>query len=329
MSVGKQPYIFERREKMIFWNKKKRKKRKTSSQKPIIQPSKKSSTLERKPYTPPQRKSPENHSTKNIDIPPKKTKNFSSKFVKSPPDPNKEFLNTFEKLTSERHRPWDIWKDFIIITACTISNAVDKSHYKEREKRYLSIIKKYNKNEQEIFPELLADTVMALEENPEQDFLGEMYMILELGYGKLQQMFTPYHVCRLMSSITIGNIAKQVEEQGYITLNDSCCGAGATLIAGIHEIRKKLEKERLNFQNHVLVSGQDIEEVVALMCYIQLSLLGVAAYIKVGNSLTEPMSENDSTENYWFTPIYFSDVWTMRRTIKKFNQIMKGEESKK
>ena len=65
------------------------------------------------------------------------------------------------------------------------------------------------------------------------------------------------------------------------------------------------------------------------MCYIQLSLLGVAAYIKVGNSLTEPMVENDSTENYWFTPIYFSDVWVMRRTIKKFNQIMKGEESKK
>lgn len=302
---------------MIFWNKEKRKKRKTSSQKPVIQPSKKSSTLERKPYTPPQRKSPENHSTKNI----------SSKSVKS--DPNKEFLNTFEKLTSERHRPWDIWKDFIIMTACAISNAVDKSHYEGREKCYLSIIKKYNKNEQEIFPELLADTVMALEANPEQDFLGHIFMSLNLGNECNGQFFTPYHVCELMAKITTDNVVREIHDKGFITVNDPCCGAGATLIAGIHEIRKKLEKEHLNFQNHVLVSGQDIEEVVALMCYIQLSLLGVAAYIKVGNSLTEPMVENDSTENYWFTPIYFSDVWVMRRTIKKFNQIMKGEESKK
>lgn len=85
------------------------------------------------------------------------------------------------------------------------------------------------------------------------------------------------------------------------------------MIAAIHEARKQLEKENINYQNHLLVSGQDIEEVPALMCYIQLSLLGVAAYIKVGNSLTEPMSTDDNGENYWYTPIYFSDVWAMKR----------------
>ena len=63
--------------------------------------------------------------------------------------------------------------------------------------------------------------------------------------------------------------------------------------------------------------AQDIDEIVALMCYIQLSLLGVAAYIKVGNSLTEPMSTDDNGENYWFTVMYFSDVWAMRRLFHK------------
>lgn len=66
-----------------------------------------------------------------------------------------------------------------------------------------------------------------------------------------------------------------------------------------------MEKVNLNFQNHVLVAAQDIDETVALMCYIQLSLLGVAAYIKVGNVFTEPMSMNDNGENYWFTMMYF------------------------
>ena len=80
---------------------------------------------------------------------------------------------------------------------------------------------------------------------------------------------------------------------GAITICDSCCGAGATLIAGVHAARKQLEKENLNYQNHVLVVAQDIDEIVALMCYIQLSLLGVAAYIKVGNTFTEPIAEGD------------------------------------
>jgi len=74
-----------------------------------------------------------------------------------------------------------------------------------------------------------------------------------------------------------------------------------------------LEKTNLNYQNHLLVVAQDIDETVALMCYIQLSLLGVAGYVKVGNSLTEPMTDNDDKENYWFTPMYFSNVWVLRR----------------
>lgn len=100
-----------------------------------------------------------------------------------------------------------------------------------------------------------------------------------------------------------------------LTINDSCCGAGATLIAAINEARKQLEKVNLNFQNHVLVVAQDIDEIVALMCYIQLSLLGVAAYIKVGDVFTQPMSTDDNGENYWFTMMYFSDVWAMRRVF--------------
>lgn len=229
-------------------------------------------------------------------------------------DVKKQFLKTFNQLTY-RHRSWDVWRDFIIMFACSLSNPVDKFHYEEREKRYLKIIKKYNKREQEQFPELAAYVVMALEENPEQDFLGSIFMELNLGDKSNSQFFTPYHVCELMAKVTEEDVAAVVKEKGYITINDSCCGAGATLIAAINEARKQLEKVNLNFQNHVLVVAQDIDEIVALMCYIQLSLLGVAAYIKVGDVFTQPMSTDDNGENYWFTMMYFSDVWTMRRVF--------------
>lgn len=238
---------------------------------------------------------------------------------------DKEFVKLFKQLTY-RHNAWEAWSDFVTMFACSISNPLDKTHYDEREKLYIKNINKYNKTEQSIFPQLAAMTVMALERNPEQDFLGKIYMDLGLGNKSTSQFFTPYHICELMAAIAMGNIVDEVKEKGYISINDPTCGAGATLIAGVNEARKKLEKVNMNFQNHVLVVAQDIDFTVAMMCYIQLSLLGVAGYIKVGNSLTEPISTDDTTENYWFTPMCFSDVWVTRRVFRKVDSIIRKEE---
>lgn len=145
-----------------------------------------------------------------------KQKKPAGKKCKKVLSPEKAFLDAFGRLTN-RYRAWDVWRDFITMFACSLSNPLDKEHRDKREALYLEVIKKYNKQDQELFPEL------------------------------------------------------------------------------------------------VLVVAQDIDKTVALMCYIQLSLLGVAGYVKVGNSLTEPMTDNDNKENYWYTPMYFSPVWTMRR----------------
>lgn len=256
---------------------------------------------------------------KTTPEPPKQEELKSKKVERKKPtekilkiNPKKEFLRVFNQLTN-RHRSWDVWRDFITMYACALSNPVDKEHYDERESLYLRIIKKYNKQEQPLFSELAANTVMALEENPEQDFLGSIFMSLNLGNQHNGQFFTPYHVCELMAEVTMQDVVSKIKKDGIITINDPCCGAGATLIAGIHAARKRLEKAGYNYQNHVLVVAQDIDMTVALMCYIQLSLLGVAGYIKIGNSLTDPITENDSKENYWFTPMYFFPTWSMRR----------------
>jgi len=229
-------------------------------------------------------------------------------------NPEKEFMDTFRQL-SIRSRPWEVWKDFITMFACALSNPLDKANFNGREVSYMQIIcnKKYSPKELELFPKLAADTVMALEYNPEQDFLGKIFMSFNLGNETGGQFFTPYHVCQLMAATTLSDIVPQIKEKGYITINDPCCGAGATLIAAVHEARRQLGKAGLNFQNHILITAQDVDYTTALMCYIQLSLLGMAGYVKIGNTLTEPMSPTDTSENYWFTPMYFFNVWTMRR----------------
>lgn len=51
--------------------------------------------------------------------------------------------------------------------------------------------------------------------------------------------------------------------------------------------------------------AQDINPTIALMCYIQLSIFGYKAIVKIGDSLNEPFSEEDKiSENVWFTPTY-------------------------
>ena len=217
----------------------------------------------------------------------------------------KEFLSIFNQLTN-RHNNWEVWSDFVTLCACAISNAVDKKHFNEREELYLKIIKKYNTEEQNLFPELMAKIVIALEDNPKQDFLGRMFMLLKIGNRDKGQFFTPYHICDLMARLTISTeeMISMIKEQGYIKVCDPTCGAGATLIAAVNVINEALENTDYNAQNCLVVVGQDIDYNVAMMCYIQLSLLGMYGYIKVGNALTEPIIANDSLDNYWFTPRY-------------------------
>lgn len=236
----------------------------------------------------------------------------------------KEFLKTFRNLTV-RWRSWDIWTDFITMVACTISNSVDRLHFEEREKTYLRIINKYNKQERGLFPRLFAYVVVALEENPEQDFLGSIYTELGLNSKEHKQIFTPYPICHLMCELTFEDLAKEVEEKGVVEIHDSCCGAGATLIAASNVAKDKLKKVGLNYQNHILLTGQDIDYLVAMMCYIQLSLLGMAGYFKVGNALTDPMTDADSLENYWFTPMYFFPVWHYRRVWNSIGKLIGGQ----
>lgn len=237
----------------------------------------------------------------------------------------KDFVDTFNKLT-HKLSPWEVWKDFVVMCSCSFSNALDKSHYDTREKLYMDTVKKYTKEESSLIPQLLAYTVIALEENPDQDFLGTIYTELGLVNRQHKQIFTPYNVSRLMAEITMENVAQEVKEKGYITLNDDCCGAGSTLIAGVNTIKRMLEKQGLNFQNHLLVAAQDIDLTVGLMCYIQLSLLGVAAYIKIDDAISKPMAVGDTLENYWFTPMYFSEVWKTRRMIKQVEQLFKEDK---
>ena len=68
-------------------------------------------------------------------------------------------------------------------------------------------------------------------------------------------------------------------------------------------IRKRGKKSQN--QNRVIFVAQNLDFTAAMMCYIQLSLLGCKAIVKVGNSLTDPFVPADlEGKDVWYTPMY-------------------------
>lgn len=213
---------------------------------------------------------------------------------------HKDFGDLFVRL-AERHGRHEVWSDFITMSACALSNAGDKHFFQEREEMYLASVKRYTKDEADILAQMLGNVIMALEENPEQDFLGEMFSGLNLHNEWKGQFFTPYHVGSFMAAINIESAKEELKQKDYITVNDCCCGAGCLLIAFANEARKA----KIDFQNRVIFVAQDLDFTAAMMCYIQLSLLGCKAIVKVGNSLTDPFVPADlEGKDVWYTPMY-------------------------
>lgn len=227
-----------------------------------------------------------------------------------------EFLKIFHEMCYTRSA-WQVWADLISATACSLANSTDpdkeNERYREREKEYAQCIKRLGGIDKPA--KCFAIMVEALEQNPEQDFLGELYMELNLGNHWKGQFFTPYHICDFMAQITERDIEEEIEKKGFISICDSACGAGATLIAAANNAKKA----KHNFQNHILFVGQDIDRTAGMMCYIQMSLLGCAGYICIGNTLTNPIEghvlfpQEKEGQEFWYMPMFRMDVWSLRR----------------
>ena len=225
-----------------------------------------------------------------------------------------EFVKIFNSLCG-RYGRWEIWQDFITLAAIAISNTVDRSQAAEREKTYMTIAGKYKPEEMLKFSQMLQEVVIGMDFNPDQDFLGELYMALDLGNDHAGQFFTPYNVCRMMAEITGTDLQARVERDGWISVNDCACGAGALLVA----FANACTRQEINYQTSVLFTAQDIDYIVGMMCYLQMSLLGMPGYVVIGDTLASPSTSYDrrgllpvDNGSVWYTPLLRIPVWQYR-----------------
>ncbi len=211
---------------------------------------------------------------------------------------HKEFEKTIRSVSHSKHL-WEVFSDFCEMAAISLSNAICPDQ--EREKRYLEIVVRYQPEEVQILPKLLGITAMALE-GAECDFLGEMFMGLELASHWHGQFFTPFHVCHLMAEMNLAGIEEAIEKRGFATTVEPCCGAGAMVIG----LAKACLKNKINYQQRLHVTAIDISATAAHMAYIQFTLLHIPAIVYTGNSLTMEIREP------WVTPAHVYGFWNHR-----------------
>ena len=245
------------------------------------------------------------------------------------PNREKEFLKLFDQLAYTQGK-WQAWENLMTVMATSIANSAefDKERRDRREKDYEQAIKSLGG--MDVPAQMFAQTALALAENPDQDFLGTLYMRLNMGSHWHGQFFTPYHVSAMMAKMLIGgNNAKEIEEKGYISVCDPTVGAGAMLIGAASAFRE----QGIDYKQDVVFIGQDLDSVVAKMAYIQISLLGCSGYITVGNSLTNPQTGHvlfpteEEGQDLWITPAFLSSAWEKRR--RKVLLEERAEEGKK
>lgn len=206
-----------------------------------------------------------------------------------------------------QHSVWQVFSDFLEMSAISISNSIDPVHWEAREKRYLEIVKGYSKAEISLFPQMLAELVKSLEQCAQEksldDVLGKTFHELELHDKYKGQFFTPQSVCNMIGSIAAADAEKALEQQEYLTVCEPCIGGGAMVLG----LANALARKNINYCQRMVVTGVDIDPKCVHMAYLQLSLYGVPAVIIHGNSLTcEEWSR-------WYTPVYIADGWIFRQ----------------
>ncbi len=210
----------------------------------------------------------------------------------------KAFITKLQNLDHSR-RTDTVFKDFLALSTYSIMQPFYRSP--EIEQKYINIISKYNKEQANEFSQMLALLVNALEERY-QDFLGQVYMQLNLGNVKTGQFFTSYHVSKLMAEITFIDNQKNIENQDIITLSEPCCGSGGIIIA----YAETMKNHNINFQQKLFVEAIDIDELCFQMAYLQLSLYGIPARVMLGDTLAYKFGQ------MIYTPMYFINGFSWR-----------------
>ncbi|MDE1492624.1 MULTISPECIES: N-6 DNA methylase [Xenorhabdus] len=214
-------------------------------------------------------------------------------------DYQKEFISLF-KQTARYQTRYQVFRDFCNCAMAAIHNKHCFSE--ELEQYYLKTINKYERADVDRIVQLFSHVVLGLVQEP-GDFLGSVFMRLELGDKALNQFFTPWSVARMMAQMQLQDVSLQLQQKPFVTFYEPACGAGCMTLAAAEELREQGHDPLCSLWVHAV----DIDPLAAVMAYIQFSLTGIPAAVTIGNALHDG---GDKRTRY--TPAHYLGNWSQR-----------------
>ena len=211
-------------------------------------------------------------------------------------DQQKPFLSKLQDLSRSRspHRTFSDWLEIAALSLHQLPYHVGDlekdAAFEQLEQCYMERIQPYSRDELNVFAELLRLTTIA-HHSGYGDFLGEIAGEAELLNAKGGQFFTPYHLCRAMAKMSLGDVKAQVEAKGFLTVCEPACGAGALVIASAEE----MAAQGVDPRAYVQFDCTDISRDAFNMTYIQLSVQNLQAVVHHGNTLSQEYWEHRPT----------------------------------
>ncbi|EAO5527850.1 SAM-dependent DNA methyltransferase [Salmonella enterica] len=218
------------------------------------------------------------------------------------------FISVF-KSTGRHLGRWEVFSDFLSLAASELDIA--RIRTPESIEHCRKICARYQASDIANMQEMFSLMVCALEAKF-HDFLGAIFMELELGDNFRGQYFTPYSVQCLMARLLMPGIQDTIRREGIVTVSDPASGAAGMLIA----YAECLLEADINPSWHMFGRCIDIDPVAADMAFIQLSLLGIAAEVVTGNTLTMQFNR------VRYTPVYYFNDFEKRLTDLNRHRVM-------
>ncbi|HID3974801.1 TPA: N-6 DNA methylase [Enterobacter cloacae] len=213
-------------------------------------------------------------------------------------DARRQFISVFRD-TARNLRRWEVFSDFITLAASELDMA--RIRTPENIERSREICAKYGESDISNLHTLFGLMVCALEAKF-HDFLGAIFMELELGDDRNGQYFTPYNVQSLMAKLLMPDIDETIRREGFVTVSDPASGAAGMIVA----YAEILLEAGYNPSEQMFGSCIDIDPIAADMAFIQLSLLGIPAEVVTGNTLTMQL------HRVRYTPVYYMNNFEKR-----------------
>lgn len=190
---------------------------------------------------------------------------MAKKSITAPKTPAvKDFIKHFEKLGTV-HSPFNVFSDFLAVSAISLSNAVNFNN--DREQEYLRIINKYNAQERALFPKMLAAVVKEMQNDAPRyrDVLGELFHELNLHDEWKAQFFTPQNVSDMIGLMNVEKAQEEVAKRGYVSAFEPCVGGGSMVLGLINA----MFEVGLNPCKELFVTANDVDTRCVNMAYLQ------------------------------------------------------------